>query len=181
MRPPTGGAPPGAGVALAAALLAATVPAGCAPAADDARPTGAATTSPTDAATTSSPTGSDAAPGGTTIEIDLDGRPFRLHLPPDHDAATPAPLLVGLHGYTSNASELDAYFGLTAAADARGLLLALPEGTTDGAYLAHRVACEHADQVTAIATLAGTLPADTSRCAPVGPVGVLHVHGDGTR
>lgn len=150
-------------------------------------------------------------------------------MPPSYDPETPVPLLVGLHGYRSNSRENDSYFGLTAESDARGFLLALPEGTTDpdgdqfwnalvggccdfyganvddsdylsrlvdevsasyavesvvlvghsnGAYMAHRFACEHADQVTAIATLAGTLAADTSRCAPSRPVSVLHIHGD---
>lgn len=72
-------------------------------------------------------------PPGTTAQVDLDGRPFRLHVPPGYDPATPVPLLVGLHGYTSNSSELDSYVGLSAAADERGLLLALPDGTTDPA------------------------------------------------
>ena len=212
----------GAAAALTAAVAAALL-AGCAPTTGDAPPSAASTSPPAPASTTST------ASAGSTLEIDVDGRPFRLHLPPGLDPATAAPLVVGLHGYTSNASELDSYFGLTAASDERGFLLALPEGTVDpdgdqfwnaleggccdfygadvddsgylalvvdavsaayavdqvvlvghsnGAYLAHRFACEHADRVSAIATLAGTLPADTSGCDPSGPVSVLHIHGD---
>ena len=162
---------------------------------------------------------------GTTTSVDLDGRPYRLHVPAG--VTDTAALVVGLHGYTSTSSELDGYLGLTAASDERGFLLALPEGTTDqrgdqfwnatgsccdldrtgvddsgylsrlvtqvtasyavsrvvvvghsnGGYMAHRFACDHADQVTAIASLAGPLPADTSLCAPSRPVTVLHVHG----
>lgn len=201
--------------ALVAALVLALV-AGC----DAAAPTDAPSAGPNPDATV--------APG-TTGSIDLDGRPFRLHVPAGYDPAAPTPLLVGLHGYTSDSGELDSYFGLTAASDERGFLLALPDGLenprgdrywnavdggccdfsgadtddsgylsrlidhvrssyavgpvalvghSNGGYMSHRLACEHADQVDAIASLAGPLPADTSRCAPSRPVRVLHVHGD---
>lgn len=208
--------------AVLAVVLAGSV--ACAP--DGAPPSDA----PTSEATTSGSTiPAPPTSGGTTVQVDVDGRPVTLHLPPGHDAAAPVPLVVGLHGYTSNATELDSYFDLTAASDERGFLLALPEGTVDpsgdqfwnaleggccdfsgsgvddstfvsrlielvsdayaveravlvghsnGAYLAHRVACEHADQVAAIGALAGTLPADTARCDPSRPVTVLHIHGD---
>lgn len=217
-----------AGAALIAVLVGGALLAGCtSPTETDPPPTDPATTGSDPAATSSdaSPTPDRAG----TVEIDLDGRPFRLHVPPDLDPATAVPLVVGLHGYTSSSAELDSYFGLSAEADARGFLLALPEGTTDpagdqfwnaveggccdfhrsgtddvgyldrlvetvsasyavgpvvlvghsnGGYLAHRFACEHADRVSAIATLAGTLPPATARCAPSGPVTVVHVHGD---
>ncbi len=167
-----------------------------------------------------------AAPG--TVSIDLDGRPFRLHVPDGYAPGTPVPLLVGLHGYTSNSTELDGYFGLMAAADQRGFLLALPDGLTNpqgeqfwnavegaccdfygadvddsaylshlietvrssyavdrvamlghsnGGYMTHRFACDHADQVDAVAALAGPLPARSSLCHPSEPVSVLHIHG----
>ena len=208
--------------AVLAVVLAGSV--ACAP--DGAPPSDA----PTSEATTSGSTiPAPPTSGGTTVQVDVDGRTVRLHVPPGHDAAAPVPLVVGLHGYTSNATELDSYFGLTAAAAERGFVLALPEGTVDpsgdqfwnaleggccdfsgsgvddstfvsrlidevaaahaiervvlvghsnGAYLAHRVACDHADQVTAIAALAGALPVDVARCAPSRAVTVLHVHGD---
>lgn len=209
-------------VAVVTALTVAVGLAACAPAG------GPSTDAPTTAASATTEPATPAS-AGTTVDLDVDGRTVRLHLPPGHDAATPVPLVVGLHGYTSNATELDSYFGLTAASDERGFLLALPEGTVDpsgdqfwnaleggccdfsgtgvddstfvarlieeveaayavegavlvghsnGAYLAHRVACDHADRVTAIAALAGPLPADAARCEPSEPVAVLQIHGD---
>lgn len=183
--------------------------------------------------TASTPTGPPppvvAIAPGTTGTVDLDGRPYRLHVPTGYAASTSVPLVVGLHGFTSRSSQLDSYLGLTAAADARGFLLALPEGTTDraghqfwnavdggccdlyssrvddsrylsrlvtqgfssypvsrvvvvghsnGGYMAQRFACDHADQVDAIASLAGPLPFDTSLCRASRPVRVLDIHGD---
>ncbi len=194
---------------------------GCGPA-PETRP-GASTAPVTNVAPVAAAT---VAPGSTGV-VTLGARPFRLHVPAGYDGATPLPLVVGLHGYTSSSQELDRYLGLSAASDARGFLLALPDGTLDrrgdrfwnatstccdidrtgvddsgylsalvtavraaypvdrvavvghsnGGYLAHRFACDHADQVDAIASLAGPLPADTSGCRPSRPVSVLHVHG----
>ncbi|HMO11205.1 MAG TPA: hypothetical protein PKB06_06850, partial [Actinotalea sp.] len=70
---------------------------------------------------------------GETVTVDLDGRPFRLHVPTGYDDSGPAALVVGLHGYTSRAEELDSYLGLAAAADERAFLRALPEGETNDA------------------------------------------------
>ena len=159
------------------------------------------------------------------------GREFRLRVPSGYDSARPTGLVIGLHGYTSNADELDSYFGLSAETERRGLLLALPEGTrnlhghrfwnatgaccdfdssgvddsgylsaviatvsaqyavdprrvwlighSNGGYLSHRVACEHADQVTGIVSLAGMQNIDPAACRPSAPVAVLQVHGTG--
>ena len=193
------------------------------------------TTAACSAARTAAPTPTGPPPSaaaiapGTTGTVDLDGRPYRLHVPAGYVATTPAPLVVGLHGFTSRSSQLDSYLGLTAAADERGFLLALPEGTTDhagnqfwnaveggccdlyssrvddsgylsrlvtqvsasyavgrvavighsnGGYMAQRFACDHADQVDAIASLAGPLASDTSLCRASRPVRVLDIHGD---
>ncbi|MGK4005277.1 PHB depolymerase family esterase [Sorangium sp. So ce1036] len=51
-------------------------------------------------------------------------------------------------------------------------------GMSNGALMAHRLGCELADTIAAIAPVAGVLhlaPEDT--CAPTRPVSVLHVHG----
>jgi polyhydroxybutyrate depolymerase len=50
-------------------------------------------------------------------------------------------------------------------------------GHSNGGYLAHRVACEHADQITGIVALAGMQNIDPSACRPSAPVAVLQVHG----
>lgn len=49
-------------------------------------------------------------------------------------------------------------------------------GHSNGGFMAHRLACEHADQVAAIASLAGALDTDFE-CKPAKPVSVLQVHG----
>jgi polyhydroxybutyrate depolymerase len=51
-------------------------------------------------------------------------------------------------------------------------------GHSNGGFMAHRMACERADQITAIASLAGSEFIDEATCAPTQPVSVLLVHGD---
>jgi polyhydroxybutyrate depolymerase len=58
--------------------------------------------------------------------------------------------------------------------DARRVYLV---GHSNGAFMAYRMACDHADQVTAIAALNGAMWQDASRCRPSGPVSVLDIHG----
>jgi polyhydroxybutyrate depolymerase len=50
-------------------------------------------------------------------------------------------------------------------------------GHSNGGFMAYRMACEHADAVTAIVSLAGAVAQDAAGCAPSRPVGVLQVHG----
>ncbi len=50
-------------------------------------------------------------------------------------------------------------------------------GHSNGAFMAYRMACDHADDVVAIAGLAGATWADDSKCNPTKPVSVLHIHG----
>jgi polyhydroxybutyrate depolymerase len=57
--------------------------------------------------------------------------------------------------------------------DARRVYLV---GHSNGAFMSFRMACDHADQVTAIAALNGASWQDASRCRPSGPVGVLAIH-----
>lgn len=51
-------------------------------------------------------------------------------------------------------------------------------GVSNGAYLAYRIACDGADVITAVASLAGSTPVDETTCNPARPVSVLAVHGD---
>jgi polyhydroxybutyrate depolymerase len=51
-------------------------------------------------------------------------------------------------------------------------------GFSNGAFMAHRYACERAERVAGIAALAGVTWLDESRCKPSAPVSVLQVHGD---
>ena len=54
-------------------------------------------------------------------------------------------------------------------------------GLSNGAFMAHRLACEAADEIAAIVPIAGTTWADPGRCRPSSPVSVLQVHGDADR
>jgi len=51
-------------------------------------------------------------------------------------------------------------------------------GHSNGAFMAHRLACDRAGRVRAIVALNGAGPSDPSSCRPEAPVGVLEVHGD---
>jgi polyhydroxybutyrate depolymerase len=68
---------------------------------------------------------------GATGTMDLDGRPFQLHVPAGYDPAKKAPLVVLLHGHESSASQQERYFKLTAESERRGFLYAMPDGTSD--------------------------------------------------
>jgi polyhydroxybutyrate depolymerase len=50
-------------------------------------------------------------------------------------------------------------------------------GHSNGAFMSYRMACDHADQIAAIVSLAGAMWNDVSRCNPKRPVSVLEVHG----
>jgi polyhydroxybutyrate depolymerase len=45
--------------------------------------------------------------------------------------------------------------------------------------MSYRMACDHADQIAAIASLAGAMWEDPSKCKPTAPVSVLEIHGTG--
>ncbi|HOW73868.1 MAG TPA: PHB depolymerase family esterase, partial [Phycisphaerae bacterium] len=50
-------------------------------------------------------------------------------------------------------------------------------GWSNGGFMCHRMACDHADTIAAIASFAGTTYKNSSACSPSGPVHVLHIHG----
>ena len=50
-------------------------------------------------------------------------------------------------------------------------------GHSNGGFMSYRMACEHADTIAGIASLAGASFADEDDCAPSEPVSVLQVHG----
>jgi polyhydroxybutyrate depolymerase len=50
-------------------------------------------------------------------------------------------------------------------------------GHSNGGFMSYRMACDHADQLAAIASLAGATWLDASKCSPSGPVAVLEIHG----
>ena len=156
-------------------------------------------------------------------------RPFTVEVPKTYNSATPAPLLVVLHGYTSTGASIKGYFNLQPVAEERGFLAVYPDGTKDfrgqpfwnatdaccnfgsstvddsgylmsiidyakktysvdpkriyvlghsnGGFMSYRMACEHADIIAAVVSLAGATFGDAARCKPSEPVSVLQVHG----
>ena len=50
-------------------------------------------------------------------------------------------------------------------------------GISNGGFMAHRLACDHADQVAAIVSISGAQSVDPAACDPSRAVSVLEVHG----
>jgi polyhydroxybutyrate depolymerase len=173
------------------------------------------------------PSGTPATlPASGTATVEIGGRPVTVHVPGSYDPARPAPLVILLHGYTSDGAEQESYFRITPESDRLGFVYAYPDGTVDdrgnrfwnatdaccafsgsrpddsrylselistmrdkyrsdrvylighsnGGFMAFRMACDHADQVTAIASLNGATWNDSAQCRPSQPVGVLAIH-----
>ena len=51
-------------------------------------------------------------------------------------------------------------------------------GHSNDDFMSHRMACDHADRVAAIVSLAGATWANPAECQPSEPVAILQVHGD---
>jgi len=50
-------------------------------------------------------------------------------------------------------------------------------GHSNGGFMAYRMACDHAEAITAIVSLAGAMSDDSAQCRPARPVSVLQIHG----
>lgn len=50
-------------------------------------------------------------------------------------------------------------------------------GHSNGGFMSYRMACDHADVIAAVVSLAGATFADASKCRPTAPVAVLEIHG----
>jgi polyhydroxybutyrate depolymerase len=50
-------------------------------------------------------------------------------------------------------------------------------GWSNGGFMSYRMACQSADLIAGIASLAGTTFLDSSGCTPSQPVNILHIHG----
>ena len=50
-------------------------------------------------------------------------------------------------------------------------------GHSNGGFMSYRMACDHADTIAAIASLAGSTWNDDAKCAPKAPINVLQIHG----
>jgi polyhydroxybutyrate depolymerase len=166
----------------------------------------------------------------TTGELNvLNARPYRMVVPDSYDGGAAVPFFILLHGYTASGLEQDLYFHMTDLAQAKGFLLATPDGLLDtlgnrfwnatdaccgttnmkpddvgyltaimdqvrlkyrvdpqrvyfvghsnGGFMSHRMACERADRIAGIVSLAGAQWEDVSNCRPDDKVSVLQVHG----
>ena len=71
-------------------------------------------------------------PQSHAAEVEYPGdRPFTLVLPSNYVPGTPAPLIIGLHGYTAESPYAQSYFELGKVADERGILTVYPSGSKD--------------------------------------------------
>ena len=179
--------------------------------------------------TTSTSTATTTTTDPAEAEDLLAQRPVEVHVPPNYEEGTPAPLLILLHGFGAGGQIQEAYFSLTKPADAAGMLYVQPDGTTNargkqfwnatdaccagpgsnvddaaylkavidsvsadydvdpkriflvghsnGGFMAYRMACDHADTVAAVVSVAGATNADTDACDPSEPVPTLEIHG----
>lgn len=99
-------------------------------------PAGAATGQSTLSSEPVVPVGWDAVPAPAGVEVvtvDLGERPFLLYRSTAPNPVEPTGLIVALHGYTAQALGTVPYFGLERAPIDDGLLVAVPQGTTDSA------------------------------------------------
>jgi polyhydroxybutyrate depolymerase len=165
-----------------------------------------------------------------TIEFIDNGRgPVPLYLPSSYSASDPLPLIVALHGFTQDGSDVENYFDFTDQIEANHFAYLVPEGELDllnqrfwnatdaccdifgsgvddsgylrelvdsvrdeyavdeqsihfagysnGGFMAHRMAIDHADLVASIVSLAGANYFDAAAHSPSEPVHVLQVHG----
>lgn len=51
-------------------------------------------------------------------------------------------------------------------------------GHSNGGFMSYRMACDRADRIAAIISLAGATNAEATKCTPSEPVSVLEIHGD---
>ncbi|XVU27784.1 alpha/beta hydrolase family esterase [Actinoplanes sp. CA-054009] len=169
-----------------------------------------------------------AMPARGTGTVEIGGRRVTVHVPESYDSGKPLPLIVALHGHSSDAAELESYLRLTPESERRSFVYAYPDGSTDdrgdqfwnatdaccafddpkpddsrllselistlwgayridrarvylighsnGGFMAFRMACDHAGQVTAIVSLNGASWNDAAACRPSEPVSVLAIH-----
>ncbi len=72
----------------------------------------------------------DPGPGNRTIDIDHGGlaRSYILHVPPSYDPAVLTPVVLNMHGYSSNASQEVIFTDMNTTADSRGFIVVYPDG-----------------------------------------------------
>jgi polyhydroxybutyrate depolymerase len=71
----------------------------------------------------------DLGPG--QYDCSVDGRDVNIYVPASYDGSTAVPLVVDMHGYTSNNVEQQAVSGWDALADTEGFIVAYPQGVAN--------------------------------------------------
>lgn len=68
--------------------------------------------------------------GDNPRELPFGGLPrkYVVHVPPGYDGATPVPLVVDIHGFTSNAAQQEGISGMRTVSDREGFLVVYPDG-----------------------------------------------------
>ena len=98
-------------------------------------------------------------------------RRYRLHVPPGAAAGAPLPLVVNLHGYSSDAAQQEALSRMSAQADTAGFVAVYPEGRGEPARWAFGSGAEAADDVQFIRDLVrrieAQLPIDPRRVSDI--------------
>lgn len=115
------------------------------------------------------PAGATLDPGSNQRTLAVDGTeyPYLVYRPAGHDGTTPAPLVVDLHGWTSNGPQQAVLSGLRAIADREGFVITHPSGP-DAAWDAG-ICCldEERDDVgfvrALVAAIAREIPIDPAR------------------
>lgn len=99
-----------------------------------------------------------------TIMHDGIQRDYRLYVPAIYDGSTSVPLVLNLHGYTSNALQQEFYGNFNTIADTANFIVAIPNGTLDGTgttfWNAFDVPTETVDDVGFLSALIDSLNAD---------------------
>ena len=152
-------------------------------------------------------------------------RSYLVYIPELADTAQPAPILMSLHGFASNAEQQRTWSGFNALADEFGFIAVYPQGAgfvprwnngisqfqpvdslidviffddlladmagracidekrvyatgfSAGGGMAHRLACERADRIAAVGTVAAAISDLPDGCNPSRPVPLMHFHG----
>ena len=153
-----------------------------------------------------------------SLRVGSDERHYLLHVP--KTAKANAPLVLVFHGGGGHAAGMPRLTGFDALADAKGFIVAYPEGGgahwndtrglsaaddvafvgalidelartlsidrsrvfatgySNGGFFAQRLACDLADRIAGVASVAATMP-ETLVCKPARAVPVMFVHGTG--
>jgi poly(3-hydroxybutyrate) depolymerase len=69
----------------------------------------------------------------TEVDLEVDGVPrrYELHVPPAYEGRTPLPLVLNFHGLTSSGTGQRAFSQMDVTADARGFVVAYPDGLNE--------------------------------------------------